>query len=183
MADDEGFSWDDVEAIEEPKAEESAAETAEGPAAGAPAEKKPEEPKPRYVPQKDSEIQALHFPKYIKRDIKKTREFHHWVRPTRLQYRYNYDYAHNYYDDVIHYLNSKSQGGHVTELPRPQTWAERALRTYTKDWPDTATYEKTKADEELLQKLRFSGKFYAQHSKEFYNRKYRDVLYAYITHW
>lgn len=181
---DEGFSWDEVEVIDEPTPT-AAVVTAAGeegaPAAGA--EKDPEEPRVRYVPQKDSDIQASHFPRYIKRDIKKTRAFEHWVRPTYLQYRYNYDYAHNYYDDVIKYMNSKRKGEPVKELPRPQTWAERALRTYTKDYSDTATYEKNLSDDILLKKVKYSAKFYAQHSKEFYNRKYRDVLYSYIIHW
>ncbi|KAL1455948.1 hypothetical protein WDU94_000713 [Cyamophila willieti] len=181
---DEGFSWDDVEAVDEPAAAGEAGEAAPGEAVEGAAEggEKPEEPpKPRYIPQKDSDLQASHFPRYQKRDCKKGREFHYWARPTFLQYRYNYDYAHNYYDDCIKYLDNKSRG--VKELPRPQTWAERALRTYTKGHPDTAAYEKLKEDQELLTKVKHSAKFYAQHSKEFYNRKYRDVLYAYITHW
>lgn len=40
-----------------------------------------------------------------------------------------YDYRHNYYDDVISYLD-KRQKGINCELPRPQTWAERVLRTH-----------------------------------------------------
>jgi hypothetical protein len=39
-----------------------------------------------------------------------------------------YDYRHNYYNDVIDYLD-KRQTGIKTEIPRPQTWAERVLRT------------------------------------------------------
>uniref|UniRef100_A0A8D8X2X0 Flightin n=1 Tax=Cacopsylla melanoneura TaxID=428564 RepID=A0A8D8X2X0_9HEMI len=183
---DDGFTWDDVEAIEPPPGAAAAAEEAgaEGAAeGGAEGETKAEEPaKPRYVPQKDSEIQALHFPRYQKRDCRKGREFHYWARPTTLQYRYNYDYAHNYYDDCIKYLDNKSRGERK-DIPRPQTWAERALRTYTKGHVETAAYESLKEDKELLTKVTHSAKFYAQHSKEFYNRKYRDVLYAYIAHW
>lgn len=39
-----------------------------------------------------------------------------------------YDYRHNYYGDVIDYLDKKDRGINV-EPPKPQTWAERVLRT------------------------------------------------------
>lgn len=39
-----------------------------------------------------------------------------------------YNYRTNYYDDVIDYLDKK-QVGVAREIPRPQTWAERVLRT------------------------------------------------------
>lgn len=48
--------------------------------------------------------------------------------PQFLQYNYMYDYRVNYYDDVINYLDRRSRGV-ATEIPRPQTWAERVLRT------------------------------------------------------
>lgn len=49
-------------------------------------------------------------------------------RPRFLQYDYMYDYRLNYYDDVIDYLDKKDNGIKA-ELPKPQTWAERVLRT------------------------------------------------------
>lgn len=49
-------------------------------------------------------------------------------RPRFLQYNYMYDYRLNYYDDVIDYLDKKDRGI-TSEIPRPQTWAERVLRT------------------------------------------------------
>jgi hypothetical protein len=39
-----------------------------------------------------------------------------------------YDYRLNYYDDVIDYLDKKKCGIQA-EPPKPQTWAERVLRT------------------------------------------------------
>lgn len=53
-------------------------------------------------------------------------------RPKFLQYDYMYDYRHNYYGDVIDYLDKKDRGI-TAEIPRPQTWAERVLRT-VKEW-------------------------------------------------
>ncbi|CAB3225200.1 unnamed protein product [Arctia plantaginis] len=55
--------------------------------------------------------------------------FKHWIRPRCLQYGYLYDYQHNYYNDVINYLDRRNKGLPV-ERPRAQTWGERALRTY-----------------------------------------------------
>jgi len=49
-------------------------------------------------------------------------------RPKFLQYKYMYNYRTNYYDDVIDYIDKK-QTGVTREIPRPQTWAERVLRT------------------------------------------------------
>jgi hypothetical protein len=57
--------------------------------------------------------------------------YKHWVRPKFLQYRYMYDYRQNYYDDVLEYLD-KRQKGIESELPRPQYWAERVIRTERK---------------------------------------------------
>lgn len=45
-----------------------------------------------------------------------------------------YDYRHNYYDDVIDYLDKKDRGI-KSDIPKPQTWAERVLRTAHK-WVD-----------------------------------------------
>lgn len=52
-------------------------------------------------------------------------------RPKFLQYRYMYDYRQNYYDDVLEYLD-KRQKGIESDLPRPQYWAERVIRTERK---------------------------------------------------
>lgn len=54
-------------------------------------------------------------------------------RPKFLQYKYMYNYRTNYYDDVIDYIDKK-QTGVAREIPRPQTWAERVLRTRNIRW-------------------------------------------------
>lgn len=65
----------------------------------------------------------------------------HWARPRFLQYDYLYHYMHNYYDDVIDYLDRRMRGYEVETL-KPQTWAERALRTYTRNtYPNSVTYK------------------------------------------
>ncbi|XP_063701093.1 flightin-like isoform X2 [Culicoides brevitarsis] len=57
--------------------------------------------------------------------------FKHWVRPRISQYRYLDDYRYNYYDDVLDYLD-KRQKGISRDIPRPQYWAERVIRTNRK---------------------------------------------------
>lgn len=42
-----------------------------------------------------------------------------------------YDYRYNYYDDVLEYLDKRNKGEQC-ELPRPQYWAERVIRTQQK---------------------------------------------------
>ncbi|KAJ9597208.1 hypothetical protein L9F63_011930 [Diploptera punctata] len=61
---------------------EEAAPPAEAPAEGPPAESLP-------TPQASKT-----------RDPNRPILFRYWSRPTRLQYRYLYDYRHNYYDDL-----------------------------------------------------------------------------------
>ncbi|XP_055627094.1 flightin isoform X2 [Toxorhynchites rutilus septentrionalis] len=62
---------------------------------------------------------------------RKMQLYSHWVRPRFLQYNYMYHYRHNYYDDVIDYLDSRARGM-PRDIPRPQYWAERVLRTERK---------------------------------------------------
>uniref|UniRef100_A0A336LK65 CSON009161 protein n=1 Tax=Culicoides sonorensis TaxID=179676 RepID=A0A336LK65_CULSO len=59
------------------------------------------------------------------------RLFRHWVRPKFSQYRYLDDYRYNYYDDVLDYLD-KRQKGISRDIPRPEYWAERVIRTNRK---------------------------------------------------
>lgn len=68
------------------------------------------------------------------RKLDKFIPFTHWSRPTSLNYEYIYLYRKNYYDDVIDYLDQRTRGVE-RELPKPQTWAERALRTYSSASP------------------------------------------------
>lgn len=104
------------------------------------------------------------------RDPNRTILFRHWNRPTYLQYKYLYDYRHNYYDDVIDYLDRKTKGLN-RDIPRAQTWAERVLRTYTKD-KKSAAFQGRNKDIELLKSIRASNSYYHLHNKDYLNRRY-----------
>ncbi|XP_069688388.1 flightin [Periplaneta americana] len=96
--------------------------------------------------------------------------FRHWSRPTHLQYRYLYDYRHNYYNDVIDYLDRKTRGLN-RDIPRAQTWAERVLRTYTKDVSSAANTSRNR-DIELLTSIRACNNYYTYHSRDYLVRRY-----------
>ncbi|KAF5292111.1 hypothetical protein FQA39_LY14066 [Lamprigera yunnana] len=100
--------------------------------------------------------------------------FKHWIRPKFLQYNYLYDYRHNYYDDVIDYLD-KRQRGLNRDIPRAQTWAERALRTYTNKTKLDDYYRKTEDDLKLVTNSKLSGSFYHFHSKRYVYKKYFSI--------
>ncbi|XP_052862688.1 flightin isoform X1 [Anopheles bellator] len=107
--------------------------------------------------------------------------YKHWVRPQFLQYNYMYDYRVNYYDDVINYLDRRSRGVQ-SEIPRPQTWAERVLRTQRstpRDINDVYNYTNIglkRDDKKLMYTLSNQIKSYNCHSKAYTNRKYRKIL-------
>jgi hypothetical protein len=113
---------------------------------------------------------------------KKTLLYKHWVRPRFLQYNYMYDYRLNYYDDVIDYLDKKDRGI-TSEPPKPQTWAERVLRT-VKDKPHSSSYEAYEAahrtskrtDSNLKITITNQINSYNYHSKGYTNRKYAAIL-------
>lgn len=103
----------------------------------------------------------------------------HWVRPRFLQYNYMYDYRHNYYDDVIDYLDKRDRGV-KSEIPKPQTWAERVLRTVNnKPHKCLEAYEaekNTKTSSRLKITLTNQINSYNYHSKGYTNRKYASIL-------
>ncbi|XP_065161601.1 flightin [Atheta coriaria] len=99
----------------------------------------------------------------------------HWIRPKFLQYKYLFDYRQNYYDDVIDYLD-KRQKGQKREIPRPQTWAERALRTYSNKSNRSDFYKSLDDDKKLAARMKLTGAFYHYHSREYFNRKYSSIL-------
>jgi len=111
---------------------------------------------------------------------RKTQLYKHWVRPRFLQYNYMYDYRLNYYDDVIDYLDKKDRGIQ-SEIPKPQTWAERVLRT-VKDKPHSSSYEdyeathQSKRDNKLKITITNQINSYNYHSKSYTNRKYAGIL-------
>ncbi|XP_055701491.1 flightin isoform X2 [Phlebotomus papatasi] len=102
--------------------------------------------------------------------------YKHWVRPQFLQYNYMYDYRTNYYDDVIEYLDKKNRGLKPT-VPRAQTWAERVLRTHTRQHRPMETYTPPKkTDSKLIQTLSSSIKGHNYHSRAYISRKYSSIL-------
>ncbi|EDV97382.1 flightin [Drosophila grimshawi] len=102
--------------------------------------------------------------------------YRHWVRPKFLQYKYMYNYRTNYYDDVIDYLDKK-QVGVSREIPRPQTWAERVLRTRDINGNGIDNYaQSTKRDKHLIQTLAASIRTYNYHTKAYINQKYAGVI-------
>ena len=104
------------------------------------------------------------------RDPSRTILFRHWSRPATFQYDYNYDYRRNYYNDVIDYLDTKVRGLN-RDIPRAQTWAERVLRTYTKD-KKSAAYQRRHTDLDLLNSIRNSNNHYRIHSRDYLIKRY-----------
>lgn len=102
--------------------------------------------------------------------------------PVRLQYAYLYDYRHNYYDDVIDYLDKRQRGIHRS-IPTAQTWAERALRTYNVRNKTTEDFHKREQDITLLSDIRTSSRFYRYHSKDYYTTKYMSILWRNEIKW
>ncbi|XP_039763473.1 flightin isoform X2 [Pararge aegeria] len=92
----------------------------------------------------------------------------HWVRPKFSQYNYLYDYQRNYYDDLITYLDKRNHGIPV-ERPTPQTWGERALRTYLSR---SCSYSSKKysRDTSLLYHISVGAKFQRTHTKSLISR-------------
>ncbi|KAB0796681.1 hypothetical protein PPYR_10742 [Photinus pyralis] len=101
--------------------------------------------------------------------------FKHWIRPKFLQYNYLYNYRRNYYDDVIDYLD-KRQRGLSRDVPRAQTWAERALRTYTDKHNREDYYKRSASDIKLVTNSKLSGTFHRYHSKQYVYRRYFSIL-------
>ncbi|XP_054274889.1 flightin-like [Macrosteles quadrilineatus] len=117
-----------------------------------------------------------HFPPPPPKEPRRKLVFRHWIRPTFLNYHYIYDYRHNYYDDVIDYLDRR-QHGLTREMPRAQTWAERALRTYTfKPNPNQYVYY-TAFKKERHYSYKVAHTYRAEHTEDFFRRKYKSVLY------
>ncbi|XP_011629524.1 flightin [Pogonomyrmex barbatus] len=148
MWEDEPAPWD----IEEPAPEAGAEGATEGAATEAAATEKPV-----------LKLLKLEPPHYN----------HHWVRPLFLNYAYLYDYRKNYYDDVIDYLDSR-QKGIFREPPRPQEWAERALRTYDQKNIDKSF--KRSADMKYITNMRLTSRHYSYHTRAYYSLKYQKIL-------
>ncbi|XP_045784872.1 flightin [Maniola jurtina] len=97
----------------------------------------------------------------------------HWVRPKFAQYTYLYDYQRNYYDDLINYLDKRNHGIPV-ERPTPQTWGERALRTYMSRGY-SYSFKKYGRDTSLMSHISVGAKFQRTHTKSLISRKYSKL--------
>ena len=174
--DDEGGDWfaegDDEAAAEEAPAEAAAGGEGEAAAPAAEGEGAPEGGAAEGGEGAQPE-EAQEEGEYL--DPDKLLLFKHWIRPKFLQYKYLYDYRHNYYDDVIDYLD-KRQRGLKRDIPRAQTWAERALRTYTSKLNRTQSFKQALEDTKLVTKTRLSGAFQRYHTIEYINRRYSCLL-------
>ncbi|XP_065339857.1 flightin isoform X2 [Cloeon dipterum] len=156
--DDEADPWGDVE---ETPAVETPAAPAEG-AEGAPALEG------EVAAAAEGEVAAEDAPPAPKRhDPNRPILCKYFNRKRNLNYSYLYDYRHSYYDDVIKYLDGR-QRGQALDLPRPQTWAERALRTYPER---IRSARDTAKDSDLLQTIRSSNQAYYYHTRESVNRR------------
>ncbi|XP_022903515.1 flightin [Onthophagus taurus] len=166
--DDDGGDWF-AAADDEPAPAAAAPAPAAGGAAAAPAGAEPAggETKPVDEPKPEAEAEYL--------DPDKLLLCKHWIRPKFLQYNYLYDYRLNYYDDVIDYLD-KRQHGFIRDIPRAQTWAERALRTYNSRLGKAKYMYDCHHDTKLCTNIRLSSRFHIYHSKEYFNRRYSSLM-------
>ncbi|ODN04188.1 Flightin [Orchesella cincta] len=94
---------------------------------------------------------------------KKITQFVHWARPKSSLYEYNYDYGSYYYRPMIDYLDSRSRGVR-SDIPVPQYWEERALRSYM-DRNRRTQSVRISRDAQLLQNIRSSQSHYVVHAK------------------
>lgn len=71
----------------------------------------------------------------------------------------------------------KRQRGISRDIPRAQTWAERALRTYASKNKHSEDYHRREKDISLLSDMRTSNRFYKyHHSKEYFTTKYSNIM-------
>ncbi|XP_044763157.1 flightin isoform X2 [Coccinella septempunctata] len=96
--------------------------------------------------------------------------FKHWIRPKFQQYKCLYDYQYSYYDNVLDYLEKRSKG-YRTEPPRAQTWAERALRTYSKRDNQNQKFRRSLEDIKMVTRSEISGVFQSYHARQYLNRR------------
>lgn len=119
-------------------------------------------------------------------------QFRHWTRPKFHSYNYIHNYRESYYNDIIDYLDKKQRGvANGKERQRPQTWAERALRTYTNkhltgNLPSTSDFSYSYATLDSSYRKRDNqsstsanqvvSRSSFHHSNEYYKRKYSSLL-------
>lgn len=93
-----------------------------------------------------------------------------------------YEYRHNYYDDVIDFLDRR-QKGLTREPPRAQTWAERAMRTAAHRPSASPVSTAARQDQHLLSHVSTAARFHRYHSKSLISRKYSSLGFMSIIIW
>ncbi|XP_050301293.1 flightin isoform X1 [Anthonomus grandis grandis] len=101
--------------------------------------------------------------------------FKHWIRPKYLQYKCLYDYRRSYYDDVMEVINSRRKG-FKRDIPRPQTWAERVLRTGSDPIYKLESFDQFLEDIKLVTRTEVSGRIYKSQSMSNFNRRYTTKI-------
>ncbi|VVC86267.1 flightin [Leptidea sinapis] len=156
--------WDDVE-DEQPKVEAPAADAAPPVADEAAA-----------APEGEAKAEEAETPAPQKPENQKDKRLvcKHWVRPKFSTYNYLYEFQKNYYDDLIHYIDRRNRGLPV-ERPVPQTWGERALRTYLSQSYNYDIARTAREDKYLLHHISVGAKFQRAHTKSLISRKYSNL--------
>ena len=93
-----------------------------------------------------------------------------WKRPKSHLYEYNYDYGSNYYRSMINYLDARNGGERGLERPGPETWGERALKSYLERAYRKDHMREPGPDEQLLYHIRRSCSSYIHHAKSYSRR-------------
>lgn len=102
--------------------------------------------------------------------------FKHWIRPKYLQYKYIYDYRKSYYDDVLEAIESRRRGFR-RDIPRPQTWPERVLRSHSSPLYKLESFDRFLEDIKLVTRTEISRKLYASQSLSNFNKRYTTKLW------
>lgn len=172
MSDDGGDWFTDADDAPAAEAETAPASAGEAPAAAGEAAPSAGE---EAAGEEAGAAEAPHEEEYL--DPDKLLLFKHWIRPKFLQYKYLYDYRHNYYDDVIDYLNRRDRGI-SREVPVAQTWAERCLRTYNSKIDKIESYRRKLEESRPLPEKKQTRRstFMSYHSKEYMRRRYVTIL-------
>ncbi|CAG0920353.1 unnamed protein product [Notodromas monacha] len=94
----------------------------------------------------------------------------HWKRPKSHLYEYNFDYGSNYYKSMINYIDERNKYGSNPEVPKPQSWEERALKSYLERAKREKELKGNTYDAQLMTSIRRSSSMYFQHTKNYARR-------------
>ncbi|XP_076272645.1 flightin isoform X2 [Rhynchophorus ferrugineus] len=165
--DDDNADW--LSAATEPDPEPTPPPKPAGGAKAAAGGQKAAAPAGGKAPKKDDRPEAEPESDYL--DPDKLLLFKHWIRPRYLQYKYIYDYRRSYYDNVLEAIESRRKG-YRTNIPRPQTWAERVLRTHSDPFHKLESFDRYLEDVKLVTRSEVSGRIYSQYNCESFNKRY-----------